>query len=379
MPKRSAAISTIFLAVCIFNAAFQVAPPAAINLHGKHFMALVPVNDDGIPATGGDKRLPYYLVLGHYPDDNVLYGAMVRTVLMKFNGNPARLRVEHLAIDKGKVRQGTSLTFNLRTAGEVVMKKVKARVVDDGKSIEVKLPGAGGNVTVSFDEVWPKGSGIFVGNVAHLVTTVPDPPVTIFVDANNVDGLKTDGHKLAKEIYNSALSTSTVTEEKAQFTFKSVHGQGTFYKDLGFETSLEGVGWCSVNPTKSLKSASVKISHNVDGGSGYLKYTGTVPNVGNGKKPKFKGKTGVTTDHKYYICRARPKGPFNPGYYVDLASQSGSIPTEASDVTISTYYYDPATNKLYVKVGLKSDPPLSLTFNVRNLLGPTGQFTVDVE
>lgn len=193
--KRICFVFLMILAVCL-GTIIASSYDAALDFDGSTYIALVLIDQDAELSELGGARVPFYLTIGHYPDTNTFYGAMVRTWFgtVKNNGNEKGFHLEHLAIIRGKVKGTKKLIFRLVKGNDIVFRKLRAKIKEKGNLLLLTMKNKEGKTFVlEFRKIDTEIGGVFFGNLkdvekqADKVTAVRNSIVGIQYLENNTD------------------------------------------------------------------------------------------------------------------------------------------------------------------------------------------------
>ena len=233
-----------------------------LNLHGNRYIAFVKINDSGDLDKRGEHRLPYYLMLGHFPDTGAIFGTLVKTEFSVENGQTNPFALNSYFIANSSISGNKKIKFDLKLFDEVVAKKIRVKIIDGGKTLKTKLKNAvGKKVPVVFELLENDTKGIYFG--AATQTTPVSPAGTVYVAA---------GINYAKELpvqdpqdvtfcattymnkqLESVYGTLTKTMTKNFYSFHNINGSGALeFKDAGgpFRVDLDVVSFASNSSVK---------------------------------------------------------------------------------------------------------------------------------
>ena len=161
----------LFISVTLLLVAnFSFSHAEELNLDGNRYLAFAKVDGTGELDKKGKHTLPYYLVLGHIPETGALWGSLVTTNIEQKNGVATSFFLESFFIDNSKIKGTKKLIFDLEQNGEIVLKKVKVKITDNGKTLKTKLKNSNGKkVPLTFELITSDEGGIYLGDTNSTV------------------------------------------------------------------------------------------------------------------------------------------------------------------------------------------------------------------
>ena len=331
------------------------------KIHEKYYMAVVRIDDDSELSETG-MYVPYFITTGYDEKSNTFYGSMVRPKFVSYSGG---YRLDHAAITNGFLKGTKKLIFNLVQEGKTVYKKMRAKIRNNGKYLQITIKNSKNKkFKFNFEPCDPATGGVFINKLNDKLN--PD-----FIGArvgNTYSGLR----------FSSDGADDVSASIKGDFCGGAAKREGnlgirsSFYTDtLNYDGNKY---WAYIGADyfeyqrQSSDQRWFLYTTEYFNRSGYLSNMG-----GNGESPALSKKIKTARPSKKYVAiKFYDVANTDPGYMASVKSGG----TKAAWIMRTDYY--PNDGYIRVDVGLETGFKGKVTVTITNPDGTSSSKTVNV-